>query len=783
MATNLAHSVGSHRQYLFFVSIMAVFVPRTMKARVTVSVTTVAGWLLLVLAVLVMLGLAFDLKGLQSFIPEEAGIKANSAVAMLLASVALVRRDHRVLPSLSIAVFLIGALTLSEYSLHRNFGIDELLIHDTNYVFYPGRMSQYTSIGYMLLGSSLLLMNSRHRVLRQLSRAFGVSTGALGALAIVSHAYDTHVMNLIRPHSNVSVPTALGFLIGAIGVQYATPSEGIVRLFHADNAGGAMLRRLLPAGTLLTLLLGYAVRDAQRLYRWESGFSLALVGLGVGACLITGIVLTAVDLERHDLSRRESESRLMLAARAAPVMIWMSGTDKLCTYVNKPWLDFTGRPMDSELGSGWAEGIHAEDLQPCLDTFTRSFDRREEFKMEYRLRRYDGEYRWILDLGVPRFDKDGSFVGFVGIGVDVTDRKEAEQALQQANRVLEERTAALQTREELLKTFVTHVPAAVAMLDRDMRYLQVSDRFCVDYSLESSEILRRSHYEVFPDLPERWKESHRRCLAGETLRAEEDRWDREQGTTWLRWEIRPWQNLDGVQGGILIFSEDITHRKHAEAALLDMSRKLIDAHEQERTRIARELHDDIVQRLALLAVQLDEVEIDTPDSVSEFGRRIGDLRNQTTDIADDVQLLSHELHSSKLEYLGIVAAAKNFCGEFGERQRVEIDFQSHDMAAALPTDVSLPLFRVLQEALRNGVKHSGVKSFEVKLWGSAEDVQLTVSDLGVGFDSEAVAKGTGLGLTSMQERLRLVGGELSISSQPKRGTTIHARVRFNSGGS
>jgi signal transduction histidine kinase len=146
-------------------------------------------------------------------------------------------------------------------------------------------------------------------------------------------------------------------------------------------------------------------------------------------------------------------------------------------------------------------------------------------------------------------------------------------------------------------------------------------------------------------------------------------------------------------------------------------------------------------------------------------------------------LLSHELHSSKLEHLGIDVAAKNFCREFGERQRVEISFQSHDMPAAVPTDLSLPLFRVLQEALRNATKHSGVKNFEVKLWGSPEDVQLTVSDRGVGFDSDAAMKSTGLGLTSMQERLRLVGGELSINSRPNCGTTIHACVRLNSGGS
>jgi signal transduction histidine kinase len=290
-------------------------------------------------------------------------------------------------------------------------------------------------------------------------------------------------------------------------------------------------------------------------------------------------------------------------------------------------------------------------------------------------------------------------------------------------------------------------------------------------------LLGRSHYEIFPDIPDRWKQLHRRALSGETLRAEEDRWDREGGTTWSRWEIRPWQNLDGLPRGILIFSEDITHRKHAEEVLLGMSGKLIEAHEQERTRIGRDLHDDIVQRLALLAIELEGVQ---NDSAPELSRRIDDLRKQAMQITTDVQLLSHELHSSKLEYLGIVGAIKSFCKEYGERQKLEIDFKSHDLHAALPTDLSLPLFRVLQEALRNATKYSGVKNFEVRLWGSSDEIHLTVADSGAGFDREAAMRSTGLGLTSMQERLRLVGGALSIESQPRRGTTIHARVPFTS---
>jgi PAS domain S-box-containing protein len=359
----------------------------------------------------------------------------------------------------------------------------------------------------------------------------------------------------------------------------------------------------------------------------------------------------------------------------------------------------------------------------------------------------------------------------------VTERKRTQDALLYMNRTLEAQTALLRSREDLLKIFVKSVPAGVAMLDRDMRYLQVSDRWCADYSVDSSQLLGRSHYELFPDVPQRWKEMHRRVLDGETFRAQEDRWDREDGTTlWVRWEVRPWETPSGTIGGILIFAEDISKSKQAEDALLDMSRKLVEAHEQERTRIGRDLHDDVVQRLALLAIGLEAIETDLPDSVAEVRRQIVELRDQTTQITNDVQLLSHELHSSKLDYLGIVGAAKNFCKELGERYKVEIDFQSRDVPADSPAEVSLTLFRVLQEALRNAMKHSGVKHFEVRLWGSAGEIHLTVSDLGAGFDADAAKKSTGLGLTSMQERLRLVNGELAINSRPKGGTTVQARV-------
>ena len=619
--------------------------------------------------------------------------------------------------------------------------------------------------------------------------------------------------------------------------------------------------------------------------------------------LVTGssfMVLAAFVEEYREAeeSVRESEKRFRLVADSAPVLIWMSGTDRLCSYFNKPWLDFSGRSLEQELGNGWAEGVHHDDLQRCLDTYLQSFDRRSDFEMEYRLRRHDGEYRWIFDVGVPRYASDGSFTGYIGSCVDVTDRKQAEetrfrhvaiiessedaiitkdlntmivswnagaqrlfgyteaevvgqpitilipadlqdeeneflkglrsgeriehyetvrvtktgkkvdvsisispvkdlngrvigftkiahditqrkqaqQILQQTNRALEARTSSLQAHQELLKIFVKNVPAGVAMLDRDMHYLQVSDRWCADYGVESSQVLGRSHYELFPNIPQHWKEVHQRALNGETLRSDEDRWDRAGGTTWVRWEILPWTLGSGMIGGILIFAEDITKRKQMEEAVSEVSRKLIQSQEQERARIGRELHDDINQRLAMLSVEIERLK----DNPSEIESHVKMLRQGISELSNDVQALSHELHSSKLDYLGAIAGIKSWCREFGERQGMEINFKAN-VSSPIPSEIGVTLFRILQEALHNAVKHSGVKRIDVQLSELSNEVQLTISDSGKGFDTEAAKQSRGLGLTSMEERVRLVKGTISIASKSMHGTNISVRVPLKLG--
>jgi signal transduction histidine kinase len=207
---------------------------------------------------------------------------------------------------------------------------------------------------------------------------------------------------------------------------------------------------------------------------------------------------------------------------------------------------------------------------------------------------------------------------------------------------------------------------------------------------------------------------------------------------------------------------------------------LIEAQEQERSRIARELHDDIGQRLALLIIEVEQLQQNSGDLPAQFRSRMSKLKNQASEIAADIQSLSHELHSSKLQYLGIAAAIAGFCRDFGEQQNVDIDFNTHHLPSPLPSDISLCLFRVLQEALHNSAKHSGTRHFKVRLWGASDGIHLTVSDSGVGFDVKSAAKGRGLGLTSMQERVRLMNGTIMIDSKPMAGTSIHVSVPFTS---
>lgn len=327
----------------------------------------------------------------------------------------------------------------------------------------------------------------------------------------------------------------------------------------------------------------------------------------------------------------------------------------------------------------------------------------------------------------------------------------------------------------LFRSAFTASPIGIALEDLEGRPLFANPALCSMLGFSEEEMRGKHCVEFSP--PE---DAHKDWALFEQLRAGsidhyqlEKRFFRRDGSLiWGRLSI----SLLGSGTSRFVFAmvEDISEKKAAEE---NLGGRLIQAQEEERTSIARELHDDINQRLVSLAMDLSHhLKHDLAALEPEFKKGIEEVIKEIRDLVKDLQALSHRLHSSNLEYLGLATAAESLCKEFSNRQRVKIEFQSDGIPNELPKGISLCLFRVLQEALQNATKHSGSQQFEVTLRGEANGIHLTVRDWGSGFDPAMAMKGNGLGLTSMRERLKLVDGELSIESQLQRGTTIHGRV-------
>jgi PAS domain S-box-containing protein len=329
--------------------------------------------------------------------------------------------------------------------------------------------------------------------------------------------------------------------------------------------------------------------------------------------------------------------------------------------------------------------------------------------------------------------------------------------------------------EKFVKAFRGSPVALIITSAKDHRYLDVSESFEQWTGWSRDEVIGRTPFEIgiWVNPAERWE--FVRQLAEGAIHNLEVRYRRKDGMEMVG---LGWGQLIEIGNEQCVISvvADITERKRAEEALSGMTRKLVEAQEQERSRIGRELHDDVAQRLAMLAIALGQLK-DKSNLPVEVRNGMQELEQMTSDIAKGIHVLSHKLHSSNMELLGLVSGMRGWCEEYGKQHKLEIGFKSADVPP-LRQEISLCLYRVLQEALHNAAKHSGVKRIEVQLAVKSGEIHLIVCDSGKGFDIEAARQKRGLGLTSMQERVRLVGGTIVIESKPLAGTVVRVCVPF-----
>jgi PAS domain S-box-containing protein len=357
---------------------------------------------------------------------------------------------------------------------------------------------------------------------------------------------------------------------------------------------------------------------------------------------VSVVVQEITDRKLAEEELRESEERFRTLADTAPVLIWKAGHDGLRYFFNKTWLGFTGRTSEQESGEGWAEGVHPDDREHCLATCRSAVEQRQPFQIEYRMRRHDGEYRSMLDHGLPRFSR-GGLQGFIGSCFDITEHKQAADSLRQA------------------------------------------------------------------------------------------------------------------------------------ASMRALTAGLLRGQEEERRRVARELHDGLNQRLAALSIEIGAQEQRMPESSPERSlfRRVG---ARIVEITDEVRRLSHQLHPAVLEYAGLVPALRSHCEEFTRQSGIRTELKVDDVPQSLSMECATSLFRLTQEALRNVAKHSGAAEALVRIRGGAGHLTLSIADTGAGFDVTHAGKKPGLGLVSMEERVRALGGTLLVRSNPQRGTVLEATI-------
>src|ERR1700730_6387371 len=339
----------------------------------------------------------------------------------------------------------------------------------------------------------------------------------------------------------------------------------------------------------------------------------------------------------------------VIMADTVPAMIWASDANALRTYFNRSWLAFTGRTLAGELGEGWTNGIHPHDRRRCLDTYESAVGSRVAFKMEYRLRCADGQYRWVLSHGEPRFSDDGVLEGYIGVCLDITDQKAAEGALKEAHEQLDAR---------------------------------VKERTC---------------------------------------------------------------ELD-----------------RAQESLRMLSARLLQIQDDERRRIARELHDTAGQILVALNLNLVPLEQELAKRDSDLIKPVKESLGLVDELSRDLRTISHLLHPPLLDEAGLPSALRWYVEGFSERSKVEVELHLAEGLGRLPAECETAIFRMVQECLTNIHRHSESSTASISITHDGRSIKVEIRDQGKGMPMPTPR--VGVGIQGMGERIRQLGGSLEIES-------------------
>ena len=431
-----------------------------------------------------------------------------------------------------------------------------------------------------------------------------------------------------------------------------------------------------------------------------------------------------------------------------------------------------GDPPESS--EKWVSRLHPEDRVRVLTQLEAYLaGKASEFWEEYRVYRKDGTCICVLDRGVAIRSASGKAIRMVGAETDITWRKEAEEALRR--------------REQEFRTLADNVPALFSYIDRDYRYRFVNKQYEELFGRSDEEMVGMTVSELLgPDGYAVVKPYLDRGFGGEAVSFEYELKSCGNGARYLSAQYVPDGNEQGEVVGLFALLADVTALKLSEAALReremqlrDLSARLLQIQEEERRRIARDLHDDVTQRLAALTLELHGMRQYAVDSGCDPSMvlKVKTLGSSVEQLTADVQQLAHHLHPSILEHVGLEAAVREQVDEFAARTGLAVEIITRNVPHPIPLDHATCLYRILQESLQNVRKHARASNVLVRLMGTNRGVGLCVHDDGQGLEMEQLqGNQKGLGLTSMTERVWGLKGTFRMRSKQGEGMEIHAWV-------
>jgi PAS domain S-box-containing protein len=511
--------------------------------------------------------------------------------------------------------------------------------------------------------------------------------------------------------------------------------------------------------------------------RFDQSNHLLIYGFGVLlSCSLAWLTLLLVTCrmrafalaEKLTAELRSNASIFQEMADMTPAMIWTMDTQGKRAWVNKRSLDFVGIADLHIFTNQWRNLIHPDDRDGYEKVVDQMFEPREAIEIEYRVRRYDGEYRWILSTGVPRYDELGQFIGFIGSGIDITARKNAEDAMKQAAMVYQNSSEAMIVFDFDFNNSTTTI------IDTNPAFTLVTGYSRDDVIGKGLNVLR-SEEGGSP-----YYDSIRQSARNDGHWEGEYILKRKNGE-----KIVLWLNVTAVDDPkkerkrYVALSRDLTKQKEFEETIRSLSTSLISAKEDEARRIAREIHDDLGQRLSWLRINLMLLPKLFRNKSEELNDMVGRMRDSIDVSLRIVRDIASNLRPAPLD-MGFIMAVEWQIEDFLANTGIQCTLDNRLVENfALEDDCATGVFRILQEALTNVARHAKARNAIVALRQHKNELVLEISDNGAGFDSEPQRKRRSNGLAGMRERAAMLGGQINIVSQLGQGSTVTVTIPLN----